>query len=304
MDPEETVETTTPQQPAPQQPKPAATQTQQTPAPGQQPAARRAPHLGDDLDDRDRDHQYAISDVKERERRRLWREEYGTTDPDEVAKKKQERAAEAERLRKNEEELAQLRKEKADRDRASMSEVERLNADIKTLTEENRQLKEQLSRTQQEAMSERQNAAIQACAIRHKVKNKPSVLRVVMQDYAAAFLAMSNIERKALNDRVKAERHLDRFMKKWAEENEDMVEKEAPAAKETKDPAASRPKPTIVRQPLGAPRRPTTTPARPTTTSVLRPGFDENGKTVKPGLPNSMNAQELAAYKRKHGLRA
>lgn len=249
----------------------------------------------------------AYSDIRQRERRKFMRETYGTDDPEEVERIKAKRAETDAARVKEQEELTTLRKEREERDRAKMSEVERLTTDLNAEKEKVKDLQAQLDRTKHEVLTERQSSLIQQSAARHGVKPKPSILRVVLADYGTAYLALTNAEKARLKDRPTAERHLERFMKKWAAENADMcVPDTAPKKKTVEDTTATTPRQPVVptRRPLGAPPLRTQTPPARTATTPLRPGVDENGKTVKPGQPNSMNQAELAAYMRKNKLRA
>jgi hypothetical protein len=271
---------------------------------------RSAPAAGEDEDTRDEDHQRAISDVRIRERKRALKELWGTSDPDEIAKIKQQRAEADAAHAKEQEELKTLRTKEDERTRAQMTEVERLQADLTTANEKITTLTAQIAAAKQEVLSERQNGAVKQAAVRHRIKPKASVMRVVLAEFGAYYLSLSGLERRRMTDPTQAERHLDRWMRGFAKENPEMCE--APAAATTTDDTVQTPAPKPaapiarpgIRRPLGsAPVR--TSQVQPRVPPGPRaPGTDENGKTVKPGLPNSMNAAELAAYKRKQGLKA
>lgn len=268
----------------------------------------RQPIAGDE-DTRDRDHDTAISNVRERERKRYLKDQFGTDDPDEIEKIKKARAEDAARVERERQELETLRKEREERNRASMSEVERLTTDLKTANDKISKLQEELTAAKQEALSERQNASVKQAAIRHRLKAKPAVLRVVLQDFATHFLALSGLEKRKFNNQVEAERALDRWMKRYASENPEMCDLPPKELKEEETTTTTTTAPRVatppVRRPLGAPaQKPGAPPARRVPTGAPTPGMDENGKTVKPGLPNSMNATELAAYRRKQGLKS
>lgn len=251
------------------------------------------------------------SDIRIRERKRALKEAYGTADPDEIAKIKQQQAEEKAKRDQEKQELDTLRAEREERDRAKMSEVERLQTDLNAEKEKNKTLEAQIQAAKQEILSERQNGAVKQAAVRHRIKNKASVMRVVLAEFGAHYISLTNLEKRRLIDATHAERYLDRWMRTFVKENPEMLDAPPAATTETtetttettqtsKPPAAKPP----LRRPLGATGQRPPAPGQRVPPGPRAPGIDENGKTVKPGLPNSMNAAELAAYKRKQGLKA
>lgn len=251
------------------------------------------------------EHDAMSSTIRERERKKALRDAWGTDDPSEIDRLKAKRAEAEAAAQRNNEELERLRTERAEQDRAKMSETERLTNDLTALKKECDELKAKLQLKENEVLTERQNSLIQQAAIRHKIKGKPSILRVVLQDYAAAYYGLSSLEKRRLTDKRQAEKHLERFMRKWAEENQDMCDTSAVTTKEKEPSATTPPRPAAqpIRRPLGQARIPSNSSGRQVPTSPLMPGMDANGKTVKPGQPNSMTKAELEAYKRANRLK-
>lgn len=244
-----------------------------------------------------------ISNIRQRERKRAMKDLYGTDDEEEIERIKRRRAEADSAFEKNQQELERLRQKDAEAERAKMSETERLSADITALREENKQLKDQVAKAREEALTERQNSAVKQAAIRHRIRAKPAVLRVVLAEFAAHYLSLTNTERRRFASQPEAERMLERWMGRFAKENPEMCEA-APAAaadKPEERPAAiAQPRP-AVRRPVGT-QRPAAPPAARSATTARSPDMDENGKTTLPGRPNSMTRAEVDAFKRKNNI--
>jgi len=284
-------------------PPPAAPVITPPAAPPAPPPPARAAQDDDDLEQR-------ASDIRLRERRKALKEQWGTSDPDEIEKIKARRAEDDAARAREQEELKQLRADRDERERSKMTEVERLQTDLNTANGRIKELEGQLSAAKQEALSERQNGAVKQAAVRHRIKAKAAVMRVVLAEFGAYYLSLPALEKRRFADPTVAERQLDRWMRTFAKENPEMCEAAPKPAVEGDPPPPAAPaagpppaKP-AVRRPLGAPPAPRQNPQARTPPGVRPPGVDENGKTVKPGLPNSMNRSELEAYKRKQGLKA
>ena len=274
------------------------------PLPAQPPAAPARRPADDEETPEDR---ARASNIRQRERAKANKELYGTDDPEEIERIKRQRSDRDAQFEKDQAELVALRKKDQDAERAKMSDVERLTADLAARDARIKDLEAELAKTKQEAVSERQSSLVKQAAVRHRIKAKPSIMRVVLSEFGAHYLELTSVEKKQWASPAAAERLLDKWMGRFAKDNPEMCD--APPAVPA-DPAAAAPKPaaprpTVVRQPIGAPRRPAPPPpARTPTTSTRTADMDENGKTTRPGQPNSMNAAELAAFKRKQGLKA
>lgn len=278
------------------------------PPPAAAPPAAPARRTVVDVEGETPEERATISNIRERERKRALKDAYGTDDPDEIERIRRQRAEDAQAREKEKAELEELRRKQAEAERSKMSETERLQADLKLKDDKIRELELELQKLREETLTVRQESAVKTTAVRHRLKAKPSIMRVVLAEFGAYYLGLTNTEKRRFRVPADAERMLDRWMAKFAKENPEMCEV-APAPKEEKkDETTTSPAvrtPTVVRQPVGAPRRPAAAPppARSPTTA-RSPDMDENGKTTKPGLPNSMNSAELAAFKRKQGLKA
>jgi hypothetical protein len=93
-------------------------------------------------------------------------------------------------------------------------------------------------------------------------------------------------------------------MKRFAEENPELTDQAPLKAPKEPAPPPMRAAPPPVRRPVGTGRPASPSPARTPQIPNRSPDQDENGKTTKPGLPNSMNKQELDAFLRKNKLKA
>ena len=240
----------------------------------------------------------AIADRARRERNRVLREEYGTHDPDKIKVIKQQRAADAAASKTAAEELARYKEQDAERERASMTETDRMKADLATANAKIEELTNKLKAKEQSLLQTKQSAQLGQLAASHKIKAK--AVRLLEQDLATHYNSLTKPERARFDQRA-----IDRWVRRWASDNPEYVTTEAApaaAAPATETPAAAAPaaRPPL-RRPLGSRNAP---PAKvqPATRAAASPDVDPaTGKTLKPGQKNSMNHAEAQAFLAKQG---
>lgn len=235
------------------------------------------------------------ADIRKRERSKALRELYGTDDLDEIERIKEKRRIEAE-------ELQNLKTKEEQTKRDQMTEVQRLTDDVQRLTTENDQLKAKIKTLEVERVTNQQDAKIRSLAIKHI---KPSKLKYAIIDFGEYIRSLTKAD-AAKMDELRTEN----WFKKFARENPDMsLETAAPApakpeakpesepekeAKPGTPPAVQRPTRVV---PAGKPK-----PAAPVA-PTQQPPDPLAGKTPRPGMPNSMNKQELSLHMKRQGLR-
>ncbi len=265
------------QPPAPVVAPPAPAAVVAPPAPPAAPA-RRSNALSDEEKAR-------LNDHKDREKRRLLREEYGTDDEAEVARIRLER-------KKKLDEHDALVAAEAERKRSQMSEVEQLQAEVASLKSENEDLKRQLAETKKDVVAKEQDSRIQGIAIKHVRLDR---VKYAKQEFREYVVKLTDVEKRRLNEVT-----IDKWFKKFATDNPDMA-LGAPAAP---PPAATPPVPAAAppaAPAAGAPPLRRVLPAggaRPVVPVPRQaaPADPFAGKTMKPGLPNSMTPKEVREY--------
>ena len=210
-----------------------------------------------------------IEQAKRAERKKLV-EAFGTDDPAEI--------------RKIKDELTAMRTERDERERAKMSEVERLNADLARAQEETTKWRDKARSVDAQRAFDKQDAIIRKIAAKH-----------VGDDYVddVAFLyARQVLTKVSPRDAAKmTDKDVDKWFSTYA--------KSKPAFARVQVSAASPPAPEPPKAPL---QRPLTTGPRPvqkpspTATNAL------TTKTAKPGMPNTMTKGEWDAEKRRRGI--
>ena len=191
---------------------------------------------------------------------------------------------------------------------AELSEVERYKAELNTAQQRIAQLESQLAERDQEREHEQHEQVIVRVA---GELIKPNALRLYKLDLAQHVkkLAVTNPQlAESFN-----ERGIRRFTDKWLKENPEFAKASVDAAAQAgtgnalaKPPATgARPalaQPGLVRRPVstGAPVRKVGAP--PVNGQAGGANGLLNGKTVKPGRPNSMTAAEVREYARLHGV--
>lgn len=242
-----------------------------------------------------------VSDVRMRaanaERSRLWKELFGTDNPEEVKRIQTERDT---KLKEHE----ALRTAEEERKRAAMTEQERLQTDLNRVNEENRQLKEQLQAARADATMEKQDARITQVAVKYI---RPERIRYARTDLAAHVLTLTPSERKRFGAP-----QLEKWFKGFVKDNPDFGVKAAEPAAAGGDagdgsaapgatngngaqPAKAAPQPK--RRVISAPKPPQQRQTTPSTATGLE------GLTPRPGQPNSMNPKQLKQYMEGQGLK-
>ena len=266
--------------PAPPPPAPAQAQPPALPTPVPAP-----PKRGLSEEERAR-----IEDHKARALKKQLKDLFGTDDPAEVERIRNEYRSKAEKH-------DQLLQAEEQRKREQMTEVQRLQEDLQRVTSERDQLKAELDSLKREKVVMEQDAKIRSIAIRYV---DPKFLKYSMQEFGEYVRSLADADRKRVD-----EKRTDLWFKNFARANENMalktVEAPSPAAPPTeqaKPPSPGTPPPIPRRLPAGA--KPAGTPPKP---NVPPPADPLAGKTPKPGLPNSMNKEELKIYAQRQGIR-
>lgn len=230
-----------------------------------------------------------LEEERIRTRNRLLREEYGTHDPDKVAAIKKERA-DAVKF------ASEFKAKEGERQRAEMTERDRLAADLAAAQAEREKLKAELTDLQQQTTAERQTAQLTEMAGKHVAAK---FARYALVDFNRHLRSLPVEEHRRMTPRA-----IDRWFAKYAAENPEFAATAAEKKSKPAAPATPPPQPapvrregiTTTRAPRGGAPRPTA-PSNPSDPGLYR------GKTPKPGLPNSMNRAELSAYMKERGLK-
>ncbi len=236
------------------------------------------------------------ADIRKREKAKALKELYGTDDLDEIERIKEKRRVEAE-------ELQNLKAKEEQTKREQMTEVQRLTDDVTRLTTENEQLKAKVKSLEIERVTNQQDAKIRSLAIKHI---KPSKLKYALIDFGEYIRTLTKADAAKID-----ELRTENWFKRFARENPDMSLEAAPPAPATKTDVVDDPEkkpepkpgtpPPVARPtrvvPAGKPK-----PANPVPPTQSPPD-PLAGKTPRPGLPNSMNKQELALHMKRQGLR-
>lgn len=231
----------------------------------------------------------------ERERKRILKAEYGTTDQAEISRIKAERAKQAE-------EYAALKAKQDEVDRQSMTEQQKLQADNETLKKQNAELNEKLTAMQERQVIDQQTNAVSKIAGTYV---DPLMIEEALFSFQRHVSKLSPDEVKRLTPRA-----IDRWFKNLAEtkpgyklrlangtagdQKVDDSKIAAPAKVADPKPPVRRIALTTSNQPKGGAAKPA--PKAPAAGTVA-------GKTVRPGQPNSMSKAELTAYMKSKGMR-
>lgn len=228
--------------------------------------------------------QVALSERVQRERNKVFRELYGTTDP---AKVRDLRERERQQLA----EYQALKAAEDERQRAAMSREEQLQADIAAANARAEAAENRLRELETNNVVQSQTEELRGIAGKHI---KPSMLRYALIDFQAHVRSLTPEQLKTFTPRA-----VERWFSKHAEANPDLKLVGAPPAPPAAAPPPA-PKPPV-RRPLissANPKGGTGTPPP----KLPAPGTHA-GKTVRPGLPNSMDQKELNAHLKSKGMR-
>jgi TolA-binding protein len=232
----------------------------------------------------------AISERVARERNKLLRAEYGTTDPTEIKRIQDLRNSQLE-------EYKTLKAAADEANRAAMSEQERLATDLNTANAKIEELNAQISEMQTGQVVNDQTQKLQGIASEHI---NPKMVRYALIDFQKHVIELPPEEVKRLTPRA-----VERWFKKFAEDNPEFKLPPpatttplsgSPAVVETPAPVVKTPVRRVGMTTSTAPKggAPSTKPKSPEPGAVA-------GKVIKPGQENSMSKQELNTYLRSIG---
>jgi hypothetical protein len=244
----------------------------------------------------------AVSSRLERERNKLLRAEYGTTDPAEIKRIKDLRAAQ-------DEEYKRLKADRDEADRAAMSEQERMKADMDRITAENNDLRTKLHEMETGQIVSQQTQELMGIARKYIDE---TMIEYALADFQRYVNKLDPKEVKRITPRS-----IERWFTKLAEEKPRFkIVAPAPQAADvstgtsvvgSKGADAPGPGPaTIVsskavrRVPISTSNVPKGGATKPTarTPTATTPA----GKTARPGKPNSMSKAELNQHLRSKGI--
>ena len=257
-------------------------------APPPAPAPRREPEIPPEpLRDRLKRAATSASNTE----RLKWSKALGTDDPAKIA----------ERLKK----LADLEAADAERERANLTELQKLQAERETEKARADSLQAQLSEAQETAAYQRQDQQLRELA---SEVIDPKAVRFARHEWANHVVSLSPDEQEKLTPRDAR-----KWFTAFAKENPQFAKADpgaapppaaaAPPAARPGAPPARRPTP-----PVGAPRRPATNGAPPPRREPAAPAnasadpSTDAGKTARPGQKNSMSRKELKEFAAKHGV--
>ena len=244
----------------------------------------------------------AVSDRIARERNRILRAEYGTTDAAEIAKIKSLRLAQAD-------EYVTLKKQKEEADRLAMSEQQRTAADLEALRTQNTELQARLHEMETGQVVNSQTQELTKVAGKYI---DPSMMEYALGDFQRYVNKLDPKEVKRVTPRS-----IERWFMKLAEEkprfrivpvdpNAGVDPLLGTAVVGVKGADSPGPSPATIVAPKTIRRVPITTSTAPKG-GAPKPvpkkpeGGTVAGKTIRPGLPNSMTSQELKAHLRAQG---
>jgi hypothetical protein len=190
------------------------------------------------------------------------------------------------------EELKKLREEREKAEREKMTELQRIQADLEAERKMRSELEAKLREESTARLYEKQDSAIYQIASRH-VDSSSLKLKTAKREFAEYIdsLPKSQVSRMS-------EKDIEKWFIKFTKENPEFARKtDAPPA-----PAPVAKPLDPIKKPAGAPPSTKKVVAPAPVGSSKDPTIDERGKTVKPGLPNSMSKAEIAAYLKKIGL--
>jgi len=236
----------------------------------------------------------AISERLARQERRLLRQHYGTDDPAQIEEIKRKNKERDERLAALETERQERAKKEEDAKREKMTREEQLAADLAKKDAEILALKNQVQEARTESLTTQQDQIVTRVALKYVDESMLDAARVVLAKHVRG---LSKVEQRRFNDK-----RLDQWFARLVKDNPRYA-RELPAPKpadqtaEAPKTAVAAPKP-VRRVPVGG--------TRPGTKPAPRPRDQvegSSGKTVRPGLPNSMTKKELNAHLRSNGMR-
>lgn len=218
---------------------------------------------------------------------------FGTDDPAEVERI---RAEQQQRL----DQQQQMVVAEEERKRAQMSEVERLNADVARLTEENTQLKAKLQRVEGDKVAAQQDATIKGIAVNFI---QPKWIKYAMNEFRDYVISLTLVEQKKVDER-RTSKWFGDFAKREPLVALEAPKPAAPLAPPPEAPPALAPgapsAPIVRRPPLAAGARPPGLQPKP---NAAPPNSDPfAGYTPLPGKPNSMSKDMLRSYAKHHNL--
>lgn len=178
-----------------------------------------------------------------------------------------------------------------DKRRSEMTEIERLKTEKQEAEQRASAAEQRAVELEDSAALTETSRAIDDVAAKY-VDGK--YLRIARQDFADHLADKYKPEELAKLVGDAAQKECDEFMAKWAKDNPRLSKEPAPATPVTPTPPAKVPVTTGSKTPQG--RGPNPRPAPKS--------FEDGpwkGKTLAPGHPNSMSAQEVAEWKRQKG---
>jgi hypothetical protein len=246
-----------------------------------------------------------VSVIRQRERARALRDAYGTDDPVRIEQIKQQRQQEATARAAQDEEYRRLKAEKEERERSTMTEQQKLQADLDRQKAENAAQAARIAELESEHAFLSQDMRLRPLIDEHV---RPRMAKYAQIEFATHLKTLSDEQVEALT-----ERQIRKWFAKFVEENPEFAKEngKAPEAKAGDGATGDTGKAPAVGT-AGAGKAPPVVRRVLATTSRVKPGGPvENagkgggleGKTPRPGQPNSMNKAELREYQKRMGVK-
>lgn len=209
--------------------------------------------------------------------------------------------------------LAMAEQEGEKRRLAELSEVERLKAELDAERQKNAALEQRLASHEQEREHEQHEQVVVRVAGEQVI---PKALKIFRIDLAAHVKRLGETNPE-LAEKFN-ERGIKRFTDKWLRENPEFAKQAAPAdaaagekppvvvppARGATPPTGARPaQPVPQRRALTTGIPPRKNPAPPVNAGGAAPPGTMNGKTARPGQPNSMSSAEVKQFAAQNGIR-
>jgi phage terminase Nu1 subunit (DNA packaging protein) len=185
------------------------------------------------------------------------------------------------------EELAKLRSEREKAERAKLTREQALQADLAKERAQRESIEAQLRESQTARVYDRQETQIQSIVGRHILPSRYKYARTDFIEYLSG-LSKRQIARLT-------ERDIDRWFARFAKDNPDFA-----IARPEEPPEETKPK-SSTRKPVNSSPS-AAKPAPPPAATNTDPSVVD-GKTFRPGQPNSMNKHEVKQAMKRLGLR-
>lgn len=192
-------------------------------------------------------------------------------------------------------ELRTLREQAEQAEREKLTKEQKLEADLEAERRKREALETQLRQVKTESVYDKQDAMIQGIGARHI---DPGFWKYARNDFVEYVSTLTPAQTARLG-----EKDIDRWFAKFAREKPAFAVRQPEPPKKEGDDAAEPPKPR--RRPITTttPAARVATPPNPRGGQSADPSLSPEGKTFRPGQPNSMTRAEARAELKRRGIR-